>query len=132
MNNKSIISAVMAICLSTGGSAFAQSNDHQNDHGRDEYGQHGGHGDNSGHGFQPDHRNDHVRANNDERGAGPRHDLHRGERLSGEYRSRHYVVDDWRGHRLSPPPRGYHWVQIGSDYALVAIPTGIIAQIVLG
>lgn len=129
MNNKSIISAVMAICLSTGGSVFAQSNDHQNDHGRDEYGQHG---DNGGHGFQPDHRNDRVRANNDERGAGPRHDLHRGERLSGEYRSRHYVVDDWRGHRLSPPPRGYHWVQIGSDYALVAIPTGIIAQIVLG
>lgn len=133
MNNKSIISAVMAICLSAGGSAFAQSNDHQNDHGRDDYGQHG---DNGGHGFQPDRRNDHVRANNDgrydERGAGPRHDLHRGERLSGEYRSRHYVVDDWRGHRLSPPPRGYHWVQIGSDYALVAIPTGIIAQIVLG
>lgn len=138
MNNKFIISAAMAMCLSVAGSAFAQNNDRQNDHGRNEYDQHGGPGDNGGHGnhgFQSDRRNDHVRANDDgrynERGAGPRHDLYRGERLSNEYRSRHYVVDDWRDHHLSAPPRGYHWVQIGSDYALVAIPTGIIAQIVL-
>ena len=29
------------------------------------------------------------------------------------------------------PPRGYHWVQNGPDYVLVAIATGIIAQILL-
>jgi Ni/Co efflux regulator RcnB len=38
------------------------------------------------------------------------------------------VVDDWRGHHLSAPPRGYHWVQMGGDYVLVAIATGVILQ----
>jgi Ni/Co efflux regulator RcnB len=42
------------------------------------------------------------------------------------------VVNDWRGHHLSPPPRGHHWVQTGSDYVLIAIATGIIAQVLLG
>ena len=47
------------------------------------------------------------------------------------YRTRHYVVDDWRGHHLYAPPRGYHWVQSGGDYLLVAVATGIIASILL-
>mgnify|MGYP003520550862 CR=1 FL=1 len=29
------------------------------------------------------------------------------------------------------PPRGYHWVQTGGDYVLVAIATGIILQLIL-
>jgi Ni/Co efflux regulator RcnB len=41
------------------------------------------------------------------------------------------VVEDWRGHRLSAPPRGYHWVQTGADYVLVAIATGVILQLLL-
>jgi len=41
------------------------------------------------------------------------------------------VVEDWRGHNLGAPPRGYHWVQIGGDYVLVAIATGIILQLML-
>ena len=48
-----------------------------------------------------------------------------------QYRSRQYVVDDWRGHHLSAPPRGYHWVQAGGDYVLAAIATGVIASILL-
>ena len=55
----------------------------------------------------------------------------RGDRLPPEYRHPNYVVDDWRGHRLSAPPRGYHWVQVGTDYVLVAIATGIILQLLL-
>ncbi|SDO09732.1 regulator RcnB of Ni and Co efflux [Rhodoferax sp. OV413] len=66
------------------------------------------------------------------RGAGPDHRFHKGGRLPAEYRNRQYVVDDWRGHHLHAPPRGYHWVQTGGDYVLVAITTGIIAQIMLG
>ena len=66
------------------------------------------------------------------RGAGPDHNFYKGGRLSPEYRNRQYVVDDWRGHHLSAPPRGYHWVQTGGDYVLVAVATGIIAQILLG
>ena len=48
-----------------------------------------------------------------------------------QYRDRQYIVSDWRGHHLSPPPRGYYWVQQGGDYLLVAIATGIIAQLLL-
>lgn len=66
-----------------------------------------------------------------DRGAGPNHDFHRGARLPYEYRTYQYVVEDWRGHRLSAPPRGYHWVQTGGDYVLVAIATGIILQMLL-
>ncbi len=67
----------------------------------------------------------------DERGAGPDHNYHRGDRLPAEYRHHNYVVDDWRGHGLSAPPRGYQWVQSGTDYLLVAIATGIILQLLL-
>ncbi|MGZ5215455.1 MAG: RcnB family protein [Caldimonas sp.] len=65
------------------------------------------------------------------RGAGPDHNFYRGGRLPPEYHNRQYVVDDWRAHHLSAPPRGYHWVQAGSDYVLVAITTGIILSILL-
>jgi Ni/Co efflux regulator RcnB len=58
-------------------------------------------------------------------------EFRRGNRIPDMYRSRYYVVDDWRGHRLSAPPRGYQWVQVGADYALVAIATGVILQLML-
>jgi Ni/Co efflux regulator RcnB len=41
------------------------------------------------------------------------------------------VVDDWRGHRLRQPPRGYHWVQTGGDYVLAAIATGVITDLII-
>lgn len=47
-------------------------------------------------------------------------------------RLHHYVVSNWRGHRLAAPQRGYHWVQVGPDYVLAAIATGVIANLVLG
>ena len=55
----------------------------------------------------------------------------RGGYLPHEYRNHQYVVDDWRGHRLSRPPRGYQWVQVGNDYVLAAIATGLIANLIL-
>ena len=64
-------------------------------------------------------------------GAGPDHRFYRGGRLPDDYRGRQYVVDDWRGHHLNPPPRGYHWVQTGGDYVLAAIATGVIASVIL-
>ncbi len=80
-------------------------------------------------GAMPGNRPGHAQAPG--RGAGPNHNLHRGGKLPPAWRSKHYVVDDWRGHRLSRPPRGQHWVQAGSDYLLVSIASGLIAQIVL-
>jgi len=56
---------------------------------------------------------------------------HRGERLPPNLRARQYVVQDWRGHGLRQPPRGYQWVQNGSDYVLAAVATGIISAVVI-
>ncbi len=137
MKDKIAVSAIMAIFLTTGNPSFAKDNDNRHDRGRQEQAQRGG---------QQDHRDNRALSppqnrkytrhayrfeGHDQRGAGPGYQLHRGERLPVEYRHRHYVVDDWRGHHLSAPPRGYHWVQAGGDYVLVAIATGIIVQLLL-
>ena len=72
-----------------------------------------------------------------------RHDAHRyynarssefrrGHRLPPELRNDQYVVSNWRAHRLSAPPRGYHWVQVGPDFVLAAIATGVIANLIIG
>ena len=49
-----------------------------------------------------------------------------------EYRQHQYVVTNYRAHSLPPPSRGHQWVQVGADYVLIAIATGLIMQIVLG
>jgi Ni/Co efflux regulator RcnB len=134
MNTKSVVSAVMAISLTTAGIAFAQGYGDRNDRGRNDQAQRSGQMDRRDNDARrPNRPENRGRANErrDERGAGPNHAFHRGERLPVEFRHRHYVVDDWRGHRLSAPPRGYHWVQTGGDYVLVAIGTGIILQLML-
>jgi Ni/Co efflux regulator RcnB len=59
-------------------------------------------------------------------------EFRRGGRLPVELRRNQYVVSDWRGHHLSAPPRGYHWVQVGPDYVLAAIATGLIANLIFG
>ena len=135
MNKKAIVSAIMAIYLTTGGLTFAQGNGDRNDRGRNEQAQRGGQQDRrDNEAGQSNRRENQSRANDrrDERGAGPNHAFHRGERLPVEYRHRQYVVDDWRGHHLSAPPRGYQWVQSGNDYVLIAIASGIISQLLLG
>jgi len=58
-------------------------------------------------------------------------EFRRGHYIPYEYRHRQYYVVDHRGHRLAPPPRGHQWVQVGSDYVLIAITTGLIANIIL-
>ena len=58
--------------------------------------------------------------------------LKRGEQLPPRYRTHHFVVENWKTHRLTEPPPGHQWVQAGSDYALVAIATGVIAEVLVG
>jgi Ni/Co efflux regulator RcnB len=58
-------------------------------------------------------------------------EFRRGHRLPPEFRNRTYVVSDWRRHHLNAPPRGYQWVQVGPDYVLAAIATGLIANLIL-
>lgn len=56
----------------------------------------------------------------------------KGGRMPSEYRGRTYVVTDWHSDHLRAPPRGYHWVRSDNgDFLLVAITTGIIADLLL-
>ncbi|MDP1873992.1 RcnB family protein [Phenylobacterium sp.] len=52
----------------------------------------------------------------------------RGAVLPPHYRG--YVVNDYHRYRLRPPPRGYAWHQVGNDYLLAAVATGIIFEII--
>lgn len=60
---------------------------------------------------------------------GPR--FHRGDRVPTEYRHQGHAMHNWRAQHLSAPARDQQWVQVGADYALIAIATGVIAQLVL-
>ena len=142
MKTQKIIAAITAASLAFGSvGALAQPRGEQrNQRGSDDRPQR--HDERNAHRGDPrgqpsaDHRGGN-RGNNrpdfrhEGRGAGPDHSFHRGGRLPPQYRARQYVVNDWRGHHLNPPPRGYQWVQAGGDYVMVAIATGIIASILL-
>ena len=56
-----------------------------------------------------------------------------GEYLPYQFRQRQYYVNDWHARRLYAPPQGYQWVQAddSGDYLLVAIATGLIANLIL-
>lgn len=134
MNSKRMMALVLAAMVGVSGVASAQDRHDDNRRGGQERnGPNRGGPDFSRHderrNDREDYRHDDRRDAN--RGAGPRHDLRKGGRLPNEYRNRQYVVNDWRGHHLSAPPRGYHWVQTGSDYVLVGIATGVIASLLL-
>lgn len=58
-------------------------------------------------------------------------EFRRGGYIPYEYRNRQYVVVNPHQHRLYAPPRGHQWVQVGTDYVLVAIATGLIANLIL-
>jgi hypothetical protein len=62
------------------------------------------------------------------RGPPPRevHDWHKGEHYDG----RGEAVD-WHREHLREPPQGYEWVDTGGQYVLVAIASGVIADILI-
>jgi Ni/Co efflux regulator RcnB len=95
---------------------------------------HDGRRDERNFGHRNDHRFDYRETRSAERqnyynARGP--EFRRGGYVPSEYRARNYYVTDYRAHRLSAPPRGQQWVQIGPDYVLMAIATGLIAHMVL-
>lgn len=135
MKKLSVVAAVLA--LGMGVSAVAQAQPRDDRRGPPPHGQAYGHDRHNDRGWERDHRRDDRRdyrgdRGHEYRGAGPDHRWVKGYRVPPQYRGPQYVVQDWRGHRLSAPPRGYHWVQYGGDYMLVAIASGVIAQLILG
>jgi Ni/Co efflux regulator RcnB len=156
MNNKVVLAAIMAMSLPLTDAAFGQGGAPGNPPGRDAPGPVGEQGRQTppqgqgppGQGRQaPPSQRDQMkppapgasrdrqppppRGAEDARGPGPSRAFQRGERLPSRYRHEVNVVHDWRGQHLRPPPRGYHWVRTGPDFALVAISSGVISRIVL-
>lgn len=139
MNTKSLMFAVAAACIGLATPAFAQN--YERDHRDDRKEQ------------RHDARHDRKEQREDareqrreirqevrqevrhqharQRGAGPRHDLYRGTRLPTAYHGERYVVRDYRRYQLNAPARGQQWVRAGNDYVLVALATGLIAQVLL-
>ncbi|MDR5739891.1 MULTISPECIES: RcnB family protein [unclassified Caballeronia] len=134
MKKNQIVAVLLCAGMAFGaGASVAQPSHGGPDHGNDRGNEHGnGHGPDrapgrapvmNGHDApRPQEHADHDRGHPDWR---------KGDRLSADYRNRQYVVDDWHGHGLRQPPRGYQWVGVGADYLLVAVGTGLIAQVVL-
>ena len=133
MKSKAIICAIAAASLGFGSLSFAQGYDRRGPGGEPQrYEQRGPDNNNFEH---RDGRNggnfDRREARNDRDFGARGPDFRRGGHIPRQYRDHQYVVNDWRAHRLAPPPRGQEWVQVGADYALIAIATGLIAQLVL-
>ncbi|MBJ9985517.1 RcnB family protein [Acinetobacter sp. S40] len=60
------------------------------------------------------------------------HDFRPGYRLPPQYLAERYYVNNWYDYQLPSPPPQHRWAYIDGRYVLVAVATGIIAQILLG
>ncbi|SEB19025.1 RcnB family protein [Paraburkholderia sartisoli] len=129
MKSRLVTQLAIVSLLGTSVTVFAQSHDDKH------HGPPTSH-DKKGSEHQAQHNNGRRPAPHDayvgrEGGPIPHNDWHKGDRLPPEYRDRNYVVDDWHGHGLQAPPRGYQWVGVNGDYVLVAVATGLIANVLL-
>lgn len=137
MKLKAVICAIAAGSLGFASLSFAQGYEPRGQMGRDGHhsdqrgfvrhdGRYGPNGPNVGpRGF--DHRDE--RRDSYYGARGPQY--YRGGHIPAHYRNRQYVVTNWRAHHLHAPHRGQQWIQVGSDYVLIAVATGVIAQLVL-
>lgn len=135
MKSTAIVCAIAAASLGFASLSFAQGYDGRGPRGEPPRVEHRGPG-GPGHGpvYRPVERRivvEHRDARNDRHFNGHGRQFYRGGHIPNEYRGRQYVVNDWRGHHLQAPPRGQQWVQVGTDFALIAVATGLIAQLVL-
>jgi len=129
MLKKSILCAsLVAAFASVGGTAQAEDRDHDRDHNwnnaRNE------HRDNNRRDWNNGHDNGNHYGETRRMGGPERHHWARGERLPSQYYGGGRYVD-WRAHRLHAPPRGYQWVDVDGDYVLVALTTGLIADLII-
>lgn len=78
-------------------------------------------------------RHDHYDDDHDDHHDRGRHRGHHKEYRRGVvYVEKRYYVDDYRHYDLAPPPPGHRWVRSDDGrYILIAVATGIIADILL-
>lgn len=139
-----LLCTLLAFSLGVSTLSFAQGNSrHDRTDDAAQYRQRGDNRDHAKNQRQDDASRHWVMAPRDERFRDGRHndrhylydargpEFRRGGHLPRDYRNHQYVINDYRSYRLSPPPRGHEWVQVGPDFVLVAIATGIIANIIL-
>jgi len=107
MIKKTLVIAMACAGLALGAAAQAKGDRWDRGHGHGHYDKH----DRGGHRHWDDRRRD--------------RDYRHG------YRDGYRDVNDWHAHRLYRPRPGYQWVQMGSEYLLVAIASGVIASIIL-
>ena len=65
------------------------------------------------------------------RGAGPNHDIFRGERLPQAYWGTRYVVRNYERYDLPRPAQGHRWLRVGNDFVSSSVNTGIIGAVVI-
>jgi len=112
---KRLLTAALALSLLAGTAASAQPyGQRHDDNGRN---------DNNG-------RYEQSRHDNGNHYGQKKHRWARGERLDRSYYSDRSRYVDYRRHHLRAPPRGYQWVQVDNNYALVALTSGLIASII--
>ncbi|KRC36722.1 MULTISPECIES: RcnB family protein [unclassified Lysobacter] len=59
-------------------------------------------------------------------------DYRRGQRIDVVYMQPRYYIDDYPRYHLAPPPRGHRWVRMDDGrMILIAVATGIIADVLL-
>ncbi len=149
MISKILSSALVAACLAMSGTAFAEGHHDRQNSEHNSSARQGPRNNQPGRMVHPGptHRDGYARGHENyarghghyerghdtyyRRGAGPQHNYYRGGWVPAQYRQRQYIVHDWHHYHLYAPPRGYYWVQSGSDFLLTAIATGLIAQIIL-
>lgn len=129
--SKSMAVAAAALAMCMAGSAFAQ--DRHFERGDDRYQRQERRwqqrGDERLHVNQDYRRGQHYDQYQDARASRP--EWRRGGYVPRDYARPNYVVTDWRARQLQAPPQGYQWVGAGSEFALAAIATGLIAQIIV-
>ena len=133
MKSKALVCAITLAALSFGSLSFAQGDDRRGRGAEPQRFEQRGSMHRDGHDFNARHldrRNArHGRHDHHADVRGPR--FHRGDRVPTEYRHRGHAMNNWHAQHLNAPADGQQWVQVGADYALIAIATGVIAQLVL-
>ena len=117
-----LLAASLALLSLSSSAAFAHDDDH--DHDR--------------HGYYYDHDDDDDDRRHRHHGKKHKHKgwkrdhYRRGERIEIVHVERQYYVDDYEHYHLRQPPRGHRWIRTEDGrYLLVAVATGIIADILL-